>query len=149
MSAILHWNLDQVWGYCGTSAQDLDHRRKLYLSGNIRDAIAGFPCHWAYVSGNSRLSCSMCVLASAGDLFNGAKLNHWTWAELALMEVVGGWDFQQGRWFASRSTQVLGDGQPTFHSKRPENSTICVKPSSKMILKLQANSPASNSYRSL
>jgi hypothetical protein len=50
----------------------------------------------------------MCVMASAADIFNGAKLNPWTWAELALMEIIGGWGFQQGRWLASLSDEVLG-----------------------------------------
>lgn len=105
---VLHWTLEQIWQYNGTSSEEVDRRRALYLSGKIRQAIAGFPCHWAYISGNSRLSCAMCVMASAADIFNGAKLNPWTWAELALMEIIGGWGFQQGRWLASLSDEVLG-----------------------------------------
>jgi len=105
---VLHWTLEQIWQYNGTSSEDVARRRALYQSGNLRQAIAGFPCHWAYISGNSRLSCAMCVMASTADIFNGAKLNPWTWAELALMEIIGGWGFQQGRWLASLSEEVLG-----------------------------------------
>lgn len=104
---VLHWSLEQIWQYNGTSSEDVARRRSLSLSGKIRQAIAGFPCHWAYISGNSRLSCAMCVMASTADIFNGAKLNPWTWAELALMEIIGGWGFQQGRWLASLSDEVL------------------------------------------
>lgn len=105
---VLHWSLEQIWHYNSTSSEDVARRRALYLSGHIRQAIAGFPCHWVYLSGNSRLSCAMCVMASSADIFNGAKLNPWTWAELALMELVGGWGFQQNRWLASLSDEVLG-----------------------------------------
>jgi hypothetical protein len=37
----------------------------------------------------------MCVLASLGDLGNGAKHNPQTWLELALMELESGWDFKR------------------------------------------------------
>ena len=104
---IHHWSLEEVWRYNGTSSEDVARRQALYRAGKIEQAIAGFPCHWAYVSGNSRLSCAMCVMASQGDIFNGARHNPWTWAELSLMEIVGGWGFQQGRWLASLSQEVL------------------------------------------
>ena len=104
---IHHWTLEKVWTYNGTSSSDVAHRTDLYRSGKVKQAIAGFPCHWVYATGNTRLSCSMCVLASTNDIINGAKHNPWTWAELSLMEVVGGWGFQQSRWLASLSGEVL------------------------------------------
>ncbi len=104
---ILDWTLEQVWNYNGTSCADVVQRTALYKAGKVRQAIAGFPCHWAYVTGNSRLSCSMCVLASAADIVNGAKHNPWTWIELALMEIVGGWGFQKDRWLAALHGDVL------------------------------------------
>ena len=61
----------------------------------------------AYMSGNSRLSCSMCVLASARDIHNGAKHNLTTWLELALMERQSGWSFQQGRWLSALDIDLL------------------------------------------
>ncbi|HEY9661294.1 MAG TPA: phosphoadenosine phosphosulfate reductase family protein, partial [Allocoleopsis sp.] len=69
---ILHHSIDDVWAGNGTSQTDVDHRSALFKAGKIREALEGFPCHWAYVSGNSRLSCGMCVLASKGDISNGA-----------------------------------------------------------------------------
>ncbi|EDX82613.1 Phosphoadenosine phosphosulfate reductase family protein [Synechococcus sp. PCC 7335] len=104
---IHHWPLEQVWQQNGTSSADVARRVELYQSGKIEQAIAGFPCHWVYASGNTRLSCSLCVLGSANDIHNGAKHNPQTWVELALMEIVGGWGFQQSRWLASLSDEVL------------------------------------------
>ena len=99
-NAILDWPLEKVWETIGTSEDDLERRRSLYRSKDITAALKGWPGHWAYVSGNSRLSCSMCVLASAADIRNGAEHNPSTWLELATMEVQSGWSFQQGKWLS-------------------------------------------------
>ena len=101
------WSIEQVWQQNGTSSEDVARRVALYKRGEIEQAIAGFPCHWAYTTGNSRLSCSMCVLASAADVSNGAQHNPLVWAELSLMELVGGWAFQQKRWLSSLSEEVM------------------------------------------
>ena len=87
---IHHWSLEDVWTYNGTSTEDVAHRSTLYQAGRVKQAVSGFPCHWVYATGNTRLSCALCVLASTHDILNGAKHNPWTWAELALMEIVGG-----------------------------------------------------------
>ena len=97
-NAVLDWDIEQVWETLGTSGEALDQRRSLYQQGDIVAALKDWPAHWAYVSGNSRLSCSMCVLASAADINNGAQHNLSTWLELALMEKQSGWSFQQGKW---------------------------------------------------
>ena len=104
---IHHWSLEDVWQENGTSCDDVARRVHLYQLGNIEQAIADFPCHWAYVSGNTRLSCSLCVLGSGHDILNGALHNPWTWAELALMEIISGWSFQQGHWLVALSGDVL------------------------------------------
>ncbi|MEO0516307.1 MAG: phosphoadenosine phosphosulfate reductase family protein [Cyanobacteria bacterium P01_A01_bin.116] len=104
---IHHWSLKDVWQENGTSCGDVARRVRLYQAGDIERAIADFPCHWAYVSGNTRLSCSLCVLGSGHDILNGALHNPWTWAELALMEITSGWSFQQGHWLADLSVGVL------------------------------------------
>ncbi|MEL6882175.1 MAG: hypothetical protein AAFP09_16735, partial [Cyanobacteria bacterium J06607_10] len=64
-------------------------------------------------SGNSRLSCSMCVLASAADIQNGARHNLTTWLELALMETQSGWSFQQGKWLSTLEIAPLEQLQET------------------------------------
>ncbi|MEL7227582.1 MAG: phosphoadenosine phosphosulfate reductase family protein, partial [Cyanobacteria bacterium J06576_12] len=104
---IHHWSLEDVWQTNGTFCKDVTRRVCLYQSGSIKEALSDFPCHWAYVAGNTRLSCALCVLGSHHDILNGAHHNPWTWAELALMEVTSGWSFQQSRWLASLSSEVL------------------------------------------
>ena len=100
-NAVLDWPIEKVWESLGTSAEELEQRRMVYQSGSLTAALRGWPAHWAYVSGNSRLSCSMCILASAHDIRNGAKHNITTWLELALMEKQSGWSFQQGKWLST------------------------------------------------
>jgi len=99
-NAVLDWPIEKVWESIGTSVEALEQRRTLYQSGRLTAALRGWPAHWAYVSGNSRLSCSMCILASANDIQNGAEHNITTWLELALMEKQSGWSFQQGKWLS-------------------------------------------------
>ena len=106
-NAVLDWPIEKVWERLGTSVKALEQRRTLYQSGSLTAALRGWPAHWAYVSGNSRLSCSMCVLASARDIHNGAKHNLTTWLELALMEKQSGWSFQQGRWLSTLDIDPL------------------------------------------
>ena len=105
---IHHWSLEDVWQTNGTSIEDVAHRDRLYQSGDIEQALSGFPCHWAYVASNTRLSCALCVLGSQHDILNGTLHNPWTWAELALMEVASGWSFQQNRWLASLGSEIVG-----------------------------------------
>lgn len=95
VNAVFEWSERQIWEKCGTSLEDLTRRRYLFSQGLYREAFEGFPGHWAYVAGNSRLSCSMCVLASQADVLNGALLNPRTWEILAKMEQESGWAFQQ------------------------------------------------------
>lgn len=106
-NAVLDWPIEMVWERIGTSIEALKQRRALYQSGRLTAALREWPAHWAYVSGNSRLSCSMCVLASAHDIQNGARHNLATWLELALMEKQSGWSFQQGKWLSKLNISLL------------------------------------------
>lgn len=106
-NTVLDWPVEKVWESLGTSAEALEQRRTLYQHGSLTAALREWPAHWAYVSGNSRLSCSMCVLASAHDIHNGAKHNLTTWLELALMEKQSGWSFQQGKWLSTLDINPL------------------------------------------
>lgn len=112
-NAVLDWSIERVWKALGTTTEELEHRRTLYQTGNLSAALGGWPAHWAYVSGNSRLSCSMCVLASAADIQNGARHNLTTWLELALMETQSGWSFQQGKWLSTLAIAPLEQLQET------------------------------------
>ena len=118
---IHHWSLEQVWQENGTSGDEVARRIRLYQSGDIEQAFAGFPCHWVYATGNTRLSCSLCVLGSTHDILNGAQHNPWTWAELALMEIVGGWGFQQSRWLSSLTDEVL---KLSWHQRQHLHETL-------------------------
>jgi 3'-phosphoadenosine 5'-phosphosulfate sulfotransferase (PAPS reductase)/FAD synthetase len=99
-NAVFDWPIEAVWQELGTSGTELERRRALYQTGQLAEALRGWPAHWAYVSGNSRLSCSLCVLASAMDIRNGAQHNLATWLELSMMERESGWSFQQGKWLS-------------------------------------------------
>lgn len=100
---IFDWSLDDVWEACGTSAADVDRRRKLYERGEEENsealkaqALDGWSCHPAYVFGNERLSCALCVLGSKNDLRNGMKHNPDLFQTYLFMEVVGGSTFKNG-----------------------------------------------------
>jgi len=65
----------QVWEACGTSVGELETRRALYAQGDAAAALEGWPAHPAYVYGNARLSCALCILGCRSDLVNGARHN--------------------------------------------------------------------------
>lgn len=94
---IFDYTLDQVWEACGTSQAELDARRVLYKAGNEEAALQGWPGHPAYVYGNERLSCALCVLASDNDIRNGAKHNPALFETYRRMEIEGGSTFKNGK----------------------------------------------------
>ena len=69
------WTKPDVWEACGTSEAELRLRRRAYAAGYHAEALEDWPAHPAYVLGNERVSCALCVLASRGDLANGARHN--------------------------------------------------------------------------
>lgn len=95
---ILDWTEADVWEACGVSLDEVQRRRWLYRAGLERLALDGWPCHPAYVYGNERLSCALCVLASVGDLRNGARHHPELYATLVDMEERSGFSFQPSRW---------------------------------------------------
>lgn len=95
------WTEADVWDACGTSLKDLQRRRELYAAGFINLALDGWPAHPAYVYGNQRLSCALCILASKSDLINGARHNPELYQELVAMERESGCTF--------RADMALGD----------------------------------------
>lgn len=96
-----HWGAEDVWAQCGTSSSDLTERQFLYRAGRVGEALDGWPAHPAYVYGNQRLSCALCVLASQNDLINGARHNPELYREYVAIERESGFAFQQGRSLAS------------------------------------------------
>lgn len=93
---ILEWSEDDVWQAIGHSLEDLWARRRLWEIGWQAPALKGWLAHPAYVLGNERLSCALCILGSPGDLENGARHNPKLFRELVEMERESGYTFQEG-----------------------------------------------------
>jgi len=106
------WLLEDVWTACGTSAFDVAQRREVYryaleleeggadsnLIGALKWlAVKQFPAHPAYVFGNERLSCALCILASDNDIRNGARHQPELAAHYIRLEEIGGATFKHGR----------------------------------------------------
>lgn len=96
------WLVEDVWRACGTSGADLERRQRLYREGEQegndakkQEALAGWPGHPAYVYGNARLSCALCILATKNDIRNGAKHNPDLLRIYVQMEREGGSTFKQ------------------------------------------------------
>lgn len=92
---LFDWDIEDVWNACGTSGADLARRRELCKAGREAEALDGWPCHPAYVWGNERLSCALCVLASRNDIKNGARRNPELYQIYVGMERATGYTFRQ------------------------------------------------------
>lgn len=92
---LLHWSINDVWAQLGTSQRDVERRQELYRQGNHQESMQGWKGHPAYVMGNQRLSCAICVLASRNDITNGARHNSDLYNALVAMEVESGFSFRQ------------------------------------------------------
>jgi 3'-phosphoadenosine 5'-phosphosulfate sulfotransferase (PAPS reductase)/FAD synthetase len=104
------WTIDDVWSAIGTSAEDLARRQALYAAGNVEEALAGWQAHPAYVYGNQRVSCSLCVLASRNDLRVGALHNPELFRTYVQMERESGFTFQHGKSLADVAPELLTEG---------------------------------------
>lgn len=94
---IFDWTLEEVWEGCGTSLDELRRRQALYRDGREEEALEGWVGHPAYVFGNDRLSCALCILASDNDIRNGAKHNPELAQHFLHLEEVGGSTFKNGK----------------------------------------------------
>lgn len=88
------WTKADVWEACGTSEAELQLRRRAYAAGYRAEALDGWPAHPAYVLGNERVSCALCVLASRADLVNGARHNPEAFEFIAGIEETTGSTFR-------------------------------------------------------
>jgi 3'-phosphoadenosine 5'-phosphosulfate sulfotransferase (PAPS reductase)/FAD synthetase len=91
------WSLADVWQACGTSVEDVDRRRELFRAGFEGEALAGFTAHAAYVYGNERVSCVVCILASVNDIKVAARMRPDIVAELIAQEHATGFTFKHNR----------------------------------------------------
>lgn len=93
---IQHFTYADVWNTLlpGGPMQLAFHRDHYRTWGEIHP---DYYYHPAYVYGNDRVSCALCVLASQNDLKIGAKHNPALYRMLAQMEVESGYTFQRNR----------------------------------------------------
>lgn len=101
------WSTEQVWSACGTSADDVARRQALYAAGDVDAAFDGWQAHPAYVFGNERVSCSLCVLASKNDLRVGALHNPELFRTYVQMERESGFTFQHKKSLADVAPELL------------------------------------------
>lgn len=99
------WTEEDVWQACGTSLAELNRRRQLYREGRYEEAFRGWKFHPAYILGNLRVSCAMCVLGSKGDITNGARYNRELHGELVQIERDSGYTFRVDLALASLSLE--------------------------------------------
>lgn len=92
---LLHWTAADVWEMMGHSVEELNARRVLWRAGAEDEALNGWVAHHAYVMGNERLSCAICVLGSRNDIQNGALHNPELYRALVAMEQESGFTFRQ------------------------------------------------------
>lgn len=93
---ILNYTDEQVWQTYGHTTDELWLRQANYKKGKTELALRNWKFHPAYVFGNKRVSCMMCVLAQKSDLENGAKHNPKLLAEMIDMERQGKATFKKG-----------------------------------------------------
>jgi 3'-phosphoadenosine 5'-phosphosulfate sulfotransferase (PAPS reductase)/FAD synthetase len=89
------WSEDEVWQACGSSLSEVNERRALYRADCVEQALEDWPAHPAYVFGNQRLSCALCVLASRNDIAVGACHNPELLAQYVAMERESGFTFRK------------------------------------------------------
>lgn len=101
---ILDMDLAEVWRLIGYSLDELAElqahgRNQVFELGRDLDEVwreTGFKAHPAYLVGNERVSCAMCVLASRNDIENGVRLNPELAHSVAKIEQESGFTFKQG-----------------------------------------------------
>lgn len=128
--AIHDFELEDVWQTCGTSGAELEQRRAIYRQAwdmsttpwtllhpeKIAEALDGWPCHPAYVYGNERVSCALCVLATKRDLSNGARHQPELLQHLIGLEERGESTFKHG-WSLS---ELLKEPEPDTRPRQME-----------------------------
>jgi 3'-phosphoadenosine 5'-phosphosulfate sulfotransferase (PAPS reductase)/FAD synthetase len=109
---IHHWTEPEVWAQLGVSMAYLAWVRQQVRDGQTPDAL-GWTWHPAYAYGNQRVSCMLCVLANRNDHRNGAAHNPALYRHLVDLELESGYSFQNGRWLADLSPDLLRPDQRT------------------------------------
>lgn len=94
---IFNFTTEDVWNTYGNSSAMLEQFRDEYKKTGVINPIAepAWNFHPAYVYGNERVSCAMCILASEADIKIGAKHNPELYDILAKMEIESGFTFRE------------------------------------------------------
>ena len=97
---LIDWTEEDVWNELGWTLEQVNGKRAEYLlapagAGEEDVAFIGWNCHPAYVYGNQRLSCALCILASKNDLENGARRHPELLETLVTMEEESGFSFKK------------------------------------------------------
>lgn len=90
------WPIGDVWHWLESSTEEVAVRQELYRKGDVEAALAGWIAHPAYVFGNERLSCALCILGSINDLCNGRKHHPELFRQYVDLEDVSGYTFKEG-----------------------------------------------------
>lgn len=85
---IFNWSVEEVWSMYGNSQAELEIYRKEYKESGIVNPAWMF--HVAYVFGNNRVSCMICILGTDNDIKNGAEHNPDLYQEMRSMEIESG-----------------------------------------------------------
>jgi hypothetical protein len=112
---IHHWTKADVWLACGNSADDLARRQMLWKAGRGEEALNGWMAHPAYVMGNQRLSCALCIFVCAGDLENGARDRPEVLKTYIDIEMESGFTFKQGQ--SLRSLEATRELYPDLYQE--------------------------------
>ena len=111
---LLNFTEADVWDVLGLTMEDVSEqrawyqRRGQYLGPHTDPAyIAEWEYHPAYLFGNERLSCALCVMGSKNDLRNGAQHNPDHYREMVDLEIASGFSFQNGYWLADLRPDLL------------------------------------------
>lgn len=111
---IKHFSLDDVWATLGETLDSLKELQiaatSMVKAGADPDKIAsrfGFNWHIAYLLGNVRLSCSICILAGKDDILRGIEHNPQYYVELVKIEIDSGFSFRQDMWLGDLRQDLL------------------------------------------
>lgn len=127
---IFNFSTEEVWNTYGNTSEQLQQFRKEYLKtglinmGYINDPTWNF--HPAYVYGNERVSCAMCVLANESDIKIGAKHNPVLYDILVKMEIESGFTFRKD--FSLQTlTKIKSNGNSYSAKIKEHGSRDCIR----------------------
>lgn len=92
---IFNFTVADVWSTYGNTVDQLEQYRQEYIQDKTVNPSWNF--HPAYIYGNERVSCMICILGSCGDIKNGATHNPELFNTMVEMEAQSGFTFKQNQ----------------------------------------------------